>query len=71
MKNNLYSYRFELIFLSILLIGILFRYLNNFDQMFWNDENYTLFITEPIITFEEFVYRHKTIDENPIIYFIF
>ena len=69
MKNNLYSYRFELIFLSILLIGILFRYLNNFDQMFWNDENYTLFITDPSIKFEEFVKRHKAIDENPILYF--
>ena len=69
MKNNLYNYRFELIFLSILIIGFLFRYLNNFDQMFWNDENYTLFITDPSIKFEEFIHRHKTIDESPILYF--
>ena len=69
MKYNLYNYRFELIFLSILIIGFFFRYLNNFDQMFWNDENYTLFITDPSIKFEEFINRHKTIDESPILYF--
>ena len=69
MKNYILNYRFELIFLSILTIGLLFRYLNNYDQMFWNDENYTLFITEPTIKFEEFIKRHRTIDENPILYF--
>lgn len=69
MKNYILNYRFELIFLSILTIGLLFRYLNNYDQMFWNDENYTLFITDPTIKFEEFIKRHRTIDENPILYF--
>ena len=69
MKNKIYNYKFELIFLSILIIGFLFRYLNNFDQMFWNDENYTLFITDPSIKFEEFLNRHKKIDESPILYF--
>ena len=69
MKNKIFKYKFELIFLSILIIGFLFRYLNNFDQMFWNDENYTLFITDPSIKFEEFLERHKSIDENPILYF--
>ena len=69
MKNNLYSYRFELIFLSILIIGILFRYLNNFDQIFWNDENSRYLLLIPSIKFEEFLKRHKTIDESPILYF--
>ena len=69
MKNKIYKYKFELIFLSIVIIGFLLRYLNNFDQMFWNDENYTLFITDPSIKFEEFLERHKSIDESPILYF--
>ena len=69
MKTKIHDSKLKIILLSIIIIGILLRSLNNFDQVFWNDENFSLFITEPIITFEEFVYRHKTIDENPIIYF--
>ena len=71
MKTKIHDSKLKIILLSIIIIGILLRSLNNFDQVFWNDENFSLFITEPIITFEEFVYRHKTIDENPIIYFYF
>ena len=69
MKKKIYNYRFELIFLSILIVGLLFRSINNFDQIFWNDESFTLFITDPSIKFEEFLKRHKTIDESPILYF--
>ena len=69
MRKKINNYKFELTFLSILIIGFLFRYLNNFDQMFWNDENYTLFITDPSIKFKEFLERHKSIDESPILYF--
>ena len=69
MKKIIYNYRFELIFLSILITGLLFRSINNFNQIFWNDESFTLFITDPSITFKEFLKRHKTIDESPILYF--
>ena len=61
--------RTNLIFITIVIVGFLFRYLNNFDQIFWNDENYTLFITDPKITFKEFLNRHSSIDENPKLYF--
>ena len=69
MKKKFYIHRFKLTFLLILIIGLLFRSLNNFDQIFWNDENYTLFITDPSITFKDFLKRHKTLDESPILYF--
>ena len=69
MKKNYEKLNLNLIFILILVIGFLFRYLNNFDQIFWNDENYTLFITDPSIKFDDFLNRHKTIDESPILYF--
>ncbi len=69
MKNNYKNVYFYSIFIFIVIIGFFLRYLNNFDQMFWNDENYTLFITDPTISFKEFSNRHKSIDESPILYF--
>ena len=61
--------KFNLIFFLILIIAFFLRYLNNFDQIFWNDENFTLFITDPSINFDDFLKRHKSIDESPILYF--
>ena len=71
MEKNSKKINLNLIFILILVIGFLLRYFNNFNQIFWNDENLTLFITEPFITFEEFRNRHKILDENPLIYFYF
>ena len=69
MEKNYKKINLNFIFILILIIGFLLRYFNNFNQIFWNDENLTLFITEPFITFEEFQNRHKILDESPIIYF--
>ena len=63
--------KFQLtIFISIIFFGFFFRYLNNFDQIFWQDELYTLFITDPSIPFYDFINRHKNIDESPVLYFL-
>ena len=69
MEKNYKKINLNLVFILILIIGFLLRYFNNFNQIFWNDENLTLFITEPYITFEEFQNRRKILDESPIIYF--
>lgn len=69
MKKNYKNINFNIIFIFIVIIGFFLRYFNNFDQIFWNDENYTLFITEPSTSLKEFLNRHKTLDESPVIYF--
>lgn len=69
MKPN-YNKNQLLIFISIIIFGFLLRYINNFNQIFWQDELYTLFITDPTITIKEFIDRHKNIDESPILYFL-
>mgnify|MGYP001299622092 CR=1 FL=1 len=68
-KSNLNKFQLT-IFISIIFFGFFLRYLNNFDQIFWQDELYTLFITDPSISFYDFINRHKNIDESPVLYFL-
>lgn len=63
-KTNLGKY-----LIIIILSGFILRIYNNFNQIFWNDEIYTLFITDPLTSYSEFLNRHEKIDENPILYF--
>ena len=37
------------LFIFFLLIGFALRFINNFDQMYWLDEAYTLYLSDPSI----------------------
>lgn len=60
---------FFLFFFIILILGYCLRIYNYDNLFFWGDETFTSYITDPKISFEQFVIRHKNIDDNPIIYF--
>lgn len=62
-KNNI------ILFIIFLIIGFLLRYINNFDQMYWLDEAYTLYLSDPLIPLKELPKKIYNIDDNPIIYF--
>ena len=51
------------------LLGLILRSIYNFDLIYWGDETFTLYISDPNISLKEFINRHKEIDDNPIIYF--
>ena len=63
-KNNYYY-----IFFLFILIGIAFRYINNFDQMYWLDEAFTLYLTDPSIPIQNFLQNIYDIDDSPPLYF--
>ena len=63
-KNNYYY-----IFFLFILIGIAFRYINNFDQMYWRDEVYTLFLSDPSMPIQNFLENVYNIDDSPPLYF--
>ena len=63
-KNNYYY-----IFFFFILIGIAFRYINNFDQMYWRDEAYTLFLSDPSMPIQNFLENVYNIDDSPPLYF--
>lgn len=58
------------IILSIIIFtGLFLRSIYNLDLLYWSDETFTFYITDPKLSLSEFAYRHKSIDDNPIIYF--
>ena len=63
-KNNYYY-----IFFFFILIGIAFRYINNFDQMYWRDEAYTLFLSDPSMPIQNFLENVYNSDDSPPLYF--
>ena len=63
-RNNYYY-----IFFVFILIGIALRYINNFDQMYWRDEAYTLFLSDPSIPIQNFLENVYNIDDSPPLYF--
>ena len=56
-------------FLFFALIGFLLRYINNYDQMYWLDEAYTLFLSNPSLPFNLLENKIYEIDDNPKLYF--
>ena len=59
----------QIIIIIFTLLGLILRSIYNFDLIYWGDETFTLYISDPNISLKEFVNRHKDIDDNPIIYF--
>ena len=59
----------QIIIIIFTLLGLILRSIYNFDLIYWGDETFTLYISDPKISLEEFISRHKEIDDNPIIYF--
>ena len=59
----------QIIIIIFTLLGIILRSIYNFDLIYWGDETFTLYISDPNISLKEFINRHKDIDDNPIIYF--
>lgn len=53
----------------IIITGFILRSIYNLDLIYWGDETFTFYITDPKISLNEFVQRHKNIDDNPIIYY--
>jgi len=62
--------RNQTIIIIFTLLGLILRSIYNFDLIYWGDETFTLYITDPNISLREFINRHKDIDDNPIIYFL-
>ncbi|MBD1160267.1 hypothetical protein IDG51_03215 [Pelagibacterales bacterium SAG-MED14] len=64
----------SLILVGLLLLGFLLRYFNTISDGYWFDETLSFFISDPNISFQDFVLRHKTIiggaEHNPILYFL-
>ena len=59
----------QIIIIIFTLLGLILRSIYNFDLIYWGDETFTLYISDPKISLKEFISRHKEIDDNPIIYF--
>ena len=59
----------QIIIIIFTLLGIILRSIYNFYLIYWGDETFTLYISDPNISLKEFINRHKDIDDNPIIYF--
>jgi hypothetical protein len=59
----------QTIIIIFTLLGLMLRGIYNFDLIYWGDETFTLYISDPSISLKEFINRHKDIDDNPIIYF--
>ena len=59
----------QIIIIIFTLLGLILRSIYNFDFIYWGDETFTLYISDPNISLKEFINRHKEIDDNPIIYF--
>lgn len=57
------------LFIFFLLIGFALRFINNFDQMYWLDEAYTLYLSDPSIPLNDLLKKIFKIDDNPPIYF--
>ena len=62
-KNNI------ALLIFFLIVGFFLRYINNFDQMYWLDEAYTLYLSDPSIPLKELTKKIYDIDDNPAIYF--
>jgi hypothetical protein len=59
----------QIIIVIFTLLGLILRSIYNFDLIYWGDETFTFYISDPNISLKEFINRHKEIDDNPIIYF--
>lgn len=59
----------QTIIIILTLLGLMLRSIYNFDLIYWGDETFTLYISDPSISLKEFINRYKDIDDNPIIYF--
>lgn len=55
--------------IALTILGLIIRCIYNLDLIYWGDETFTFYITDPKISYNEFVERHRNIDDNPIIYF--
>lgn len=53
----------------IIITGFILRSIYNLDLLYWGDETFTFYITDPKVSLNEFAQRHKNIDDNPIIYY--
>ncbi len=53
------------------LIGFFFRYYNNFYDGYWADEILTLEISNPSLSYENFLSKWRELDDSPKFYFLF
>ena len=60
---------FIFFFTIIILLGLYFRYFNNFYEGFWSDEILTLIISDPFIDNQQMIKNWLQHDSSPIIYF--
>lgn len=60
---------FILIYILIFILVFFLKIFNYQNLFYWGDETFTLYITDPNISLDEFVNRHKQVDDNPILYF--
>lgn len=62
-----------LLLINLILIGFFLRYFNSISDGYWFDETLSFFISDPNVSFQDFVLRYKTIiggaEHNPILYF--
>ncbi len=67
-------YRINLNFLyfsALIFITILFRLYNINYEDFWIDEIISFYVSDPSISFNEFVQRHKTLENSPFLFNFF
>ena len=60
---------FVLVYILIFIIAFYLKIFDYQNLFYWGDETFTLYITDPNISLDEFVNRHKQVDDNPILYF--
>jgi hypothetical protein len=53
------------------LLGFAFRYFNNFYDGYWADEILTLEISNPSLSYENFLSKWRELDDSPKFYFLF
>ena len=53
------------------LLGFAFRYYNNFYDGYWADEILTLEISNPSLSYENFLSKWRELDDSPKFYFLF
>lgn len=53
------------------LLGFFFRYYNNFYDGYWADEILTLEISNPSLSYENFLSKWRELDDSPKFYFLF
>ena len=60
-----------LYFSALIFITILFRLYNINYEDFWIDEIISFYVSDPSISFNEFVQRHKTLENSPFLFNFF